>query len=150
MSDRNQLVKEAFVRKVLSDDLPSVGLTLSPQSVGLTDEELVDMFETQVLSRHLDLHSRVMQKQGQSFYTIGSSGHEGTPLVRKHLIMTIWRFCIIVAVHLLSNAVRNCQDKRPYTTCCSHLRRAKKILFQAVVIKYWAVSRYLFLRKLAP
>ncbi|WP_448568059.1 dehydrogenase E1 component subunit alpha/beta [Thalassotalea ganghwensis] len=83
MSDRNQLVKEAFVRKVLTNDLPQVSQTLSPQSVGLSDEELVDMFETQVLSRHLDLHSRVMQKQGQSFYTIGSSGHEGNAACAK-------------------------------------------------------------------
>ena len=35
------------------------------------------------MSRHLDLQSRVMQKKGQSFYTIGSSGHEGNAAYAK-------------------------------------------------------------------
>ena len=30
-----------------------------------------------MLSRALDIESRAMQKRGQGFYTIGSSGHEG-------------------------------------------------------------------------
>lgn len=77
MSDRNQCVKENFVRYVLSGQLPEISGTYSPQEVGLTDVELIDLYETQLISRHLDLHSRVMQKKGQSFYTIGSAGHEG-------------------------------------------------------------------------
>ncbi|XQW84493.1 thiamine pyrophosphate-dependent enzyme [Thalassotalea piscium] len=83
MSDRNQLLKDAFISKVISGDLPSLRQSLSPENVGLTKEEVVDLFETQVLSRHLDLQSRVMQKQGQSFYTIGSSGHEGNAACAK-------------------------------------------------------------------
>ena len=77
MSDRNQCVKENFVRYVLSQQLPDISGSYSPSKVGLTDVELIDLFETQLISRHLDLHSRVMQKKGQSFYTIGSAGHEG-------------------------------------------------------------------------
>ncbi|MCO4798611.1 MAG: MFS transporter [Colwelliaceae bacterium] len=83
MSDRNQCVKENFIRFVEQFDLPKLSCQLTPQEVGLTDGELVDLFETQVISRHLDLHSRVMQKQGQSFYTIGSSGHEGNAATAK-------------------------------------------------------------------
>lgn len=83
MSDRNQLLKDAFVSKVITGDLPSLSQQHSPASVGLTNADIVDLFETQVLSRHLDLHSRVMQKQGQSFYTIGSSGHEGNAASAK-------------------------------------------------------------------
>ncbi|MGB1198888.1 MAG: dehydrogenase E1 component subunit alpha/beta [Thalassotalea sp.] len=83
MSDRNQLLKNAFVDKVRSGNLPELSQHQPPSDVGLTPEEVVDLFETQVLSRHLDLHSRVMQKQGQSFYTIGSSGHEGNAACAK-------------------------------------------------------------------
>ncbi|MDG1751754.1 MAG: thiamine pyrophosphate-dependent enzyme, partial [Thalassotalea sp.] len=83
MSDRNQCVKENFIHYVNQLNLPQLSCQLTPQNVGLTDSELVDLFETQVTSRHLDLHSRVMQKQGQSFYTIGSSGHEGNAAIAK-------------------------------------------------------------------
>ncbi|MEW6989246.1 dehydrogenase E1 component subunit alpha/beta [Colwelliaceae bacterium 6441] len=83
MSDRNQCVKENFIHFVKEFDLPQLSCPLTPQEVGLSDSELVDLFETQVTSRHLDLHSRVMQKQGQSFYTIGSSGHEGNAAIAK-------------------------------------------------------------------
>lgn len=81
MSDRNKIVKEHFQKRVLSGDLPELTRTLSPEDVGLTHEEVIDIFETQVMSRHLDLHSRVLQRDGHSFYTIGSSGHEGNAAV---------------------------------------------------------------------
>ena len=80
MLDRNQLLKENFTKHTLSGDLPETSSTLTPltpQAAGLSDIEVIDIFESQVMSRHLDLQSRIMQKQGQSFYTIGSSGHEG-------------------------------------------------------------------------
>ncbi|GHF79259.1 thiamine pyrophosphate-dependent enzyme [Thalassotalea marina] len=83
MSDRNQIVKDNFARFLLSGQLPEIHQIPSLESLGLTAAELMDMFESQVISRHLDLHSRVMQKQGQSFYTIGSSGHEGNAAVAK-------------------------------------------------------------------
>lgn len=83
MSDRNKCVKENFIQFVNQFDLPELSRQLSPEEVELTSEEVVDLFETQVTSRHLDLHSRVMQKKGQSFYTIGSSGHEGNAAIAK-------------------------------------------------------------------
>jgi len=83
MADRNQLVKEHFVQYVESGDLPELTNNQSPESVGLSNAEIVDLFETQVMSRHLDLQSRIMQKKGQSFYTIGSAGHEGNAAYAK-------------------------------------------------------------------
>ncbi|MEW6982454.1 dehydrogenase E1 component subunit alpha/beta [Colwelliaceae bacterium 6471] len=83
MSDRNQLVKENFINFVRSGTLPTSNCSLTPEAVGLSAQEVVDLFETQVMSRHLDLQSRVMQKQGKSFYTIGSSGHEGNAAYAK-------------------------------------------------------------------
>jgi len=83
MSDRNQLVKENFINFVRTGKLPHSVIDLIPSDVELTDNEIIDLFETQVMSRHLDLQSRVMQKKGQSFYTIGSSGHEGNAAYAK-------------------------------------------------------------------
>jgi 2-oxoisovalerate dehydrogenase E1 component len=83
MSDRNLLVKENFVNFVREHKLPDSACTLTPDAVGLTNEDVVDLFESQVMSRHLDLQSRIMQKKGQSFYTIGSAGHEGNAAYAK-------------------------------------------------------------------
>jgi 2-oxoisovalerate dehydrogenase E1 component len=83
MSNRNQLVRDNFINFVRSENLPKSNISLSPGDVGLTDSEFVDLFESQVMSRHLDLQSRIMQKNGQSFYTIGSSGHEGNAAYAK-------------------------------------------------------------------
>ncbi|MGS2719768.1 dehydrogenase E1 component subunit alpha/beta [Paraglaciecola aestuariivivens] len=77
MQDRNLKVKQQIIQAIESDSLPKVNSTYSLADVGLDKSQLIDLFETQVMSRHLDLQSRVMQKQGQSFYTIGSAGHEG-------------------------------------------------------------------------
>ena len=83
MSDRNQLVKENFINFVRAQTLPQSSINLTPSDVGLSATDVIDLFETQVMSRHLDLQSRVMQKKGQSFYTIGSSGHEGNAAYAK-------------------------------------------------------------------
>ena len=42
-----------------------------------------ELFESQLISRHLDLMARVLRKQDKVFYTIGSSGHEGNALVAR-------------------------------------------------------------------
>lgn len=54
----------------------------------LSDAEFFELFETQLSSRLLDLQSRLMQAAGQSFYTIGSAGHEGNAAVAKALRLT--------------------------------------------------------------
>jgi len=42
-----------------------------------------ELFESELVSRHLDLMARVLRKQDKVFYTIGSSGHEGNALVAR-------------------------------------------------------------------
>ena len=83
MLDRNTLVKENFKKNVLNKNFPQSSCSLTPADVDLNDSDVIDLFETQVMSRVLDLQSRVMQKKGQSFYTIGSSGHEGNAAYAK-------------------------------------------------------------------
>lgn len=83
MKDSNTRIEEQFVSSVLAEDLPAIDSLLTPEDAGLTAAEVVDLFETQVMSRHLDLQSRLMQKQGNSFYTIGSAGHEGNAAYAK-------------------------------------------------------------------
>ena len=53
--------------------------------VGLSPEALVELFESQLMSRHLDLQARRLQVRGEGFYTIGSAGHEGNAGIARVL-----------------------------------------------------------------
>ncbi len=79
--DRADIVHENFLRRVAEQDLDFNTGSLSLAEAGLSREQLVSIFYSQVLSRQLDRRSRKMQAQGQGFYTIGSSGHEGNAAV---------------------------------------------------------------------
>jgi 2-oxoisovalerate dehydrogenase E1 component len=48
-----------------------------------TAADFAALFESQLISRHLDLMARVLRKQEKVFYTIGSSGHEGNAMVAR-------------------------------------------------------------------
>ncbi len=78
---RAQIVHENFLSRVAARDFPTGA---APQE-GLSTTEAVSLFRAQVLSRALDRTSRAMQKAGQGFYTIGSSGHEGMAAVAHAL-----------------------------------------------------------------
>ncbi|WJG09798.1 alpha-ketoacid dehydrogenase subunit alpha/beta [Aliiglaciecola sp. LCG003] len=81
MQDRNQLFKQVFIDKVRGGEFPPSNIKLSLQAANLDAAQLLDLFESQIMSRHLDLRSRELQKAGQSFYTIGSAGHEGNAAI---------------------------------------------------------------------
>jgi len=79
--DRAQIVHENFLRRTAEADLPP-----GPGPTGvLKNAQAVRLFRAQVLSRQLDRISREMQKAGEGFYTIGSSGHEGMAAVAHAL-----------------------------------------------------------------
>jgi len=43
----------------------------------------MELFESQLISRHLDLMARVLRVHNKVFYTIGSSGHEGNAMLAR-------------------------------------------------------------------
>jgi 2-oxoisovalerate dehydrogenase E1 component len=74
MFDRPTILDEAFVRRVAAHDFPTPISNAAPYAV--PPHQLVDLFDSQIMSRHLDLWAR--RSKGKTFYSIGSSGHEGT------------------------------------------------------------------------
>jgi 2-oxoisovalerate dehydrogenase E1 component len=86
MKSRAEIVDENFLKWVKDGNLPprrqDLG-TLTAARCGLTAAGLVDLFESQVMSRHLDIIARVLKTNNESFYTIGSSGHEGNAAFGK-------------------------------------------------------------------
>ncbi|WP_026291675.1 dehydrogenase E1 component subunit alpha/beta [Marinobacterium rhizophilum] len=81
MQSRAEIVDQNFVQRVEGGDLPEPAIRLSLQDAGLSAAQLLQLFESQVLSRQLDLCSRKLQARGESFYTIGSAGHEGNAAI---------------------------------------------------------------------
>ena len=79
--DRADIVHANFRRRVAAQDFPAGAEATGP----LTPAQATDIFRAACLSRALDRVSRVMQRAGQGFYTIGSSGHEGMGAVAAAL-----------------------------------------------------------------
>ena len=51
----------------------------------LSAPDLLELFDSQIGSRHLDLAARWLRANGKGFYTIGSSGHESNAAVAAAL-----------------------------------------------------------------
>ncbi|MDO8883980.1 thiamine pyrophosphate-dependent enzyme, partial [Pseudotabrizicola sp.] len=75
--DRADIVHDNFLRRVAAGDLPPGAAPSGP----LGADQARMAFRAACLSRALDRQARVMQRAGQGFYTIGSSGHEGMAAV---------------------------------------------------------------------
>ena len=86
--DRSTIVHENLLARIASGDLPQG----KPPSGPLSAEAAVTLWQAACLSRALDRQSRVMQRAGQGFYTIGSSGHEGMGAVALALRTTDMAF----------------------------------------------------------
>ncbi len=63
-------------------DAPPADAAVLPGSV-CSAHDFLQLFESQLISRHLDLMARVLRVKNKVFYTIGSSGHEGNAMVAR-------------------------------------------------------------------
>ncbi|GHA92827.1 MFS transporter [Algimonas arctica] len=79
--DHAETVHRNFLSRVGAGDLPTLSRSLTLKSVGLTDQDLVALFDAQLMSRHLDRVALKLQARGEGFYTIASSGHEGNAAI---------------------------------------------------------------------
>ena len=88
--DRAEIVHENLRKRAVARDFPAGKAPAGPL---VHDAALaVGLFRSACLSRALDRVSRAMQKAGQGFYTIGSSGHEGMAAVAAALRPTDMAF----------------------------------------------------------
>lgn len=79
--DRAEIVHQNFVTRITARDFPRG----APPSGPLGHDQAIAIFRAACLSRALDRTARDMQRAGQGFYTIGSSGHEGMAAVAQAL-----------------------------------------------------------------
>ncbi|MBB3189894.1 thiamine pyrophosphate-dependent enzyme [Halomonas cerina] len=74
-------LEDAFFSALRRDDWPLPRHSWQLEAAGLDGPRLVELFESQLLSRHLDYQARRLQARGEAFYTIGSAGHEGNAAI---------------------------------------------------------------------
>jgi 2-oxoisovalerate dehydrogenase E1 component len=86
--DRADIVHDNFLTRVAARDFPHGNAPSGP----LTNADAVAIYRAACTSRALDRTSRAMQRAGQGFYTIGSSGHEGMAAVAMALRPTDMAF----------------------------------------------------------
>lgn len=79
--DHAETVHQNFLRRVGAGDFPTLASALTLKGAGLTDQDLVGLFDAQLMSRHLDRAALKLQARGEGFYTIASSGHEGNAAI---------------------------------------------------------------------
>lgn len=78
--NRAAVVDQAFLTHL--DDLAD-GRVDAVRGSSIPDSDLLELFDSQMVSRQLDLMARVKRLENKVFYTIGSSGHEGNALVGR-------------------------------------------------------------------
>ncbi len=90
--DRAAHVHEQFLARLAAQDFPAQGAALDAKDAGLSKAELGKIFISQMTSRQLDRAARDLQKRGEGYYTIGSSGHEGNAAIAAALRPTDMAF----------------------------------------------------------
>lgn len=84
-------VSDHSFRRLLSEGRVPKPALAAPAG-DMTPAELADVFESQLLSRHLDLAARRLAREGRVFYSIGSAGHEGNAAIARALRLTDMAF----------------------------------------------------------
>ena len=108
MYNRAEAVDRNFVKFVKEGHLPPPRSHTGLEEAGLTAAEFMDLFETQMMSRQMDLRARILKNQNECYYTIGSSGHEGNAVWGK-----VFRLTDMAFVH--------------YRSCALMIQRAKQL-----------------------
>ncbi|MEH6473746.1 MAG: thiamine pyrophosphate-dependent enzyme, partial [Halopseudomonas sp.] len=78
-------IDQQFIDRISQYTGPDSDARLTGIGEPVNPEMLLEWFDSQLMSRQLDLWSRRMQPQGKVFYSIGSSGHEAMAAVAAAL-----------------------------------------------------------------
>lgn len=81
MLDRASVVDEQFIKRVVQEDFPQPLSSIDAETAELDKKTAIELFDSQIKSRLLDVIARQLKEKGLSFYTIGSSGHEGNAVL---------------------------------------------------------------------
>ena len=72
--DRSKIIDKNFIEFLSNEKLPKSKIDSLYISEDIPKDDLIGIFESQVLSRHIDLSARKYKEKGICHYTISSSG----------------------------------------------------------------------------
>ena len=75
--NRAEVIDQNFTRWVESGNLPEAKSEQKLSKNDILKTDLISLFESQIISRHMDFHARKLKDRGECFYTIGSSAMKG-------------------------------------------------------------------------
>ncbi|MEE9451620.1 MAG: thiamine pyrophosphate-dependent enzyme [Gammaproteobacteria bacterium] len=81
MDDNAQRIDKNFIHWVRQQNFPQARSHTSVQQAGLDQQTFINLFDSQLKSRHIDLQARILKRKNLAFYDIGSSGHEGNAVI---------------------------------------------------------------------
>lgn len=108
MYNRAEVVDLNFVKFVQEGHFPQARSATGLEDARLSASDYMDLFETQIMSRQMDLRARILKNQNECYYTIGSAGHEGNAVWGR-----VFRLTDMAFVH--------------YRSCAFMIQRAKRI-----------------------
>lgn len=111
--NRAQVVDQNFVRWVNEANLPSTRSPTNWRDTDLPAEEVIDLLESQFISRHLDLAARRLKAGSHCYYTIGSAGHEGNAVFGK-----LFRLSDMAFLHYRSGGFMAARSKQSKDCDC--------------------------------
>lgn len=85
--NRAEIVDRNFINTVERTEIDQADPALL-DGAGISREDFLELFTSQIASRQLDLMARELRLQNRVFYTIGSSGHEGNAMVGRAMRRT--------------------------------------------------------------
>lgn len=100
MLDRAAVIDNNFKIALKTSQFPNKVSNIAAAVTQMTPKEFVQLFESQVISRQLDLEARKLKDKGIGYYTIGSSGHEGNAVLGK-----VFRHTDMAFLHYRSGAL---------------------------------------------
>ena len=85
--DRKKVLEENFLTRVKTKEFPVAASTIALKDLNVVADKWVEIFESQIISRLLDCAARDLKEKNASFYTIGSSGHEGNGVIGDYFTL---------------------------------------------------------------
>jgi 2-oxoisovalerate dehydrogenase E1 component len=86
--DRTKVVEQQFLSFIQSWVPRAPKKEHDIADIDLSQKDWIELIESQIRSRLIDLEARTLKNQNLSFYTIGSSGHEGNAVLGRLLRKT--------------------------------------------------------------
>jgi 2-oxoisovalerate dehydrogenase E1 component len=99
MTDPIAAINDGFLMRLQDGRLPKAATGRTLDDAGLGNYDLAALFQSQLMSRRLDLEARRLAAEKRGFYSIASAGHEGNAALAR-----VFRLTDMAFVHYRSGA----------------------------------------------